>query len=751
MILIIFLGIFYFGLFKGKTLEDVVKNLKIDSPSDVSHPSTIDNCRCIRILKLPNPHGMGMWLELANLLVSGGTFWVSSKEGNTSDAISCISSSGDAACIVKESDIDQESLMADQGIYYAPTGYYGYYYPAIGVGYDVSFGEWDDHSYFYGSDGMGIQYPAFQADNGSPLYYVSGYQPGYHPCSPYTSGAMVGVDGEYLGQQIYLPNPIFSQPLPSPGFLPSPVPYGSEVVPAYLWDPSMFADGGLVGGVPTATGPKPNSIQSQTMVHSKSTAPSKSSSAETKGSLPVLNASPHPVLHSQSLKPAKKVQQNGFQAPALLTKSYIPMPKFPSYPTHGRGDMLYSNSPLSIKANERGWGTKLKTRIKANGMNDSELLNEQNRGPRTNGTRNSWSVETVQSGSPADEGKDNSSRSTVIRRDQYNLPDFPTKYDYAVFYVIKSYSEDDIHKSIKYNVWSSTPNGNKRLDSAYKDAHERMGENSCKCPVFLFFSVNASGQFCGVAEMIGHVDFDKNMDFWQQDKWNGFFPVKWHIIKDIPNPQFRHVILENNENKPVTNSRDTQEVKFPQGSEMLNIFKSYTAKTSILDDFGFYESRQKAMQEKRMAPLVRIHSTGAKLSWQIGSSMPGSIVSVQCAGRLKKTEVAHLTKASEEKPAIAEQRRCRYNLQVLKQSEQLTYVLKNVGYDLQILQSWRHEEKASSGWAAPRDVKQSFKPGEQLAACSLEIHGKQIAYFGLLLVGALVLGLQTQCVVCGVV
>lgn len=84
----------------------------------------------------------------------------------------------------------------------------------------------------------------------------------------------------------------------------------------------------------------------------------------------------------------------------------------------------------------------------------------------------------------------------------------------------------------------------------------------------LFFSqyfvpwiqVNASGQFCGVAEMVGRVDFNKNMDFWQQDKWNGYFPVKWHIIKDVPNPQLRHIILENNENKPVTNSRDTQEV-----------------------------------------------------------------------------------------------------------------------------------------------------------------------------------------------
>ena len=60
--------------------------------------------------------------------------------------------------------------------------------------------------------------------------------------------------------------------------------------------------------------------------------------------------------------------------------------------------------------------------------------------------------------------------------------------------------------------------------------------------------------------MVGSVDFNKDMDFWQQDKWSRSFPVKWHIIKDVPNASFRYSILENNENKPVTNSRDTQEV-----------------------------------------------------------------------------------------------------------------------------------------------------------------------------------------------
>jgi len=72
--------------------------------------------------------------------------------------------------------------------------------------------------------------------------------------------------------------------------------------------------------------------------------------------------------------------------------------------------------------------------------------------------------------------------------------------------------------------------------------------------------VNTSGQFVGLAEMVSPVDFDRTVEYWQQDRWTGCFSVKWRIIKDIPNNVLRHITLENNENKPVTNSRDTQEV-----------------------------------------------------------------------------------------------------------------------------------------------------------------------------------------------
>lgn len=147
---------------------------------------------------------------------------------------------------------------------------------------------------------------------------------------------------------------------------------------------------------------------------------------------------------------------------------------------------------MHVKETGRNWvGTdKVKVRHRF-GAVDLDTLNEQNRGPRTNVSRSSLISDVDQLGSLASEGNEKSNLAfSAVRKDEYNLSDFPTKYDHAFFFVIKSYSEDDIHKSIKYNVWASTPNGNKRLDSAYQIAQDKMSEKGSKCPVFLFFSVS---------------------------------------------------------------------------------------------------------------------------------------------------------------------------------------------------------------------------------------------------------------------
>lgn len=115
----------------------------------------------------------------------------------------------------------------------------------------------------------------------------------------------------------------------------------------------------------------------------------------------------------------------------------------------------------------------------------SEIFKEHNRGPRSSKTKRQmlsgsylWIDSNKHIPSP---GK--------IRNASYNTTDLIV--DDAKFFVIKSYSEDNIHKSIKYGVWASTPHGNQKLNSAYHEAKEKPNS----CPIFLLFSVSLYSWF----------------------------------------------------------------------------------------------------------------------------------------------------------------------------------------------------------------------------------------------------------------
>lgn len=108
------------------------------------------------------------------------------------------------------------------------------------------------------------------------------------------------------------------------------------------------------------------------------------------------------------------------------------------------------------------------------------ISGDRNRGPRASKPTSKNSPEEGSSASIKD--VESTSRFHV---QHFNSPDFITDYEHAKFFVIKSFSEDNIHKSIKYNVWASTPLGNRKLDAAYNEAKEMEGI----CPLFLFFSV----------------------------------------------------------------------------------------------------------------------------------------------------------------------------------------------------------------------------------------------------------------------
>lgn len=177
--------------------------------------------------------------------------------------------------------------------------------------------------------------------------------------------------------------------------------------------------------------------------------------------------------------------------PAGLGRGYRLFPQAITPPGgfgRGRGSNGFARG-MNGYGSGRGWGGNFDNKGRGRGRGSYQetsnqyydVANEQNRGPRTNRLRGQRMP-----GLPAG-GRERPN----IPGEDYNNPAFPVEYDAAKFYVIKSYSEDDVHKSIKYNVWASTPNGNRKLDAGYKEARAKAPTTSdSKCPVFFFFSVS---------------------------------------------------------------------------------------------------------------------------------------------------------------------------------------------------------------------------------------------------------------------
>ncbi|KAG8370582.1 hypothetical protein BUALT_Bualt14G0132100 [Buddleja alternifolia] len=490
-----------------------------------------------------------------------------------------------------------QDYFVDQGLYYPTNTSYGY----ICTGIEPT-GDWEDHHRVFGLDGQDIQYIGAANESLPYVYYDPNYgytQSPYNPYNPYIPGAVMGVDGSFVAPQQYYTLPSYENQVSSPAYVPvvlqsRPDTIANTALPLNQVD-GLVAKSSFPSNYPNSSQTVAGNASNRKSSFAKVSDGSKTNTGSTKQPVPSMASGSFTSQASSQIHRVRGSQgtENGLNVKASLNNSQL------------KSGFPFANGSSGFESTEAASVQKVKPKLPYVRVPDdvkvsTDTFSEQNRGPKANKSKNQLTVKayTTRAGNRDAQGN------IIISMDQYNKADFPVDYVNAKFFVIKSYSEDDVHKSIKYSVWSSTPNGNKKLNAAFEDAQRIAAGDSSGCPIFLFFSVNASGQFCGVAEMIGPVDFHRDMDFWQQDKWSGSFPVKWHIIKDLPNPNFRHIILENNENKPVTNSRDTQEIYYKKGLEMLQIYKNYTLKTSLLDDFMYYENRQRILQEERKRLLI---------------------------------------------------------------------------------------------------------------------------------------------------
>jgi YTH domain-containing family protein len=155
------------------------------------------------------------------------------------------------------------------------------------------------------------------------------------------------------------------------------------------------------------------------------------------------------------------------------------------------------------------------------------------------------------------------------------------------FIVMLSACEDDIHKSLKYGIWTSTPECNHFLHTLF--LANRQNE-----PIYMFFSVFGSEMFVGMAEMISAVNFNASFNGWYPEFSNpGYFSVRWIYVKDIAFGKVKHIRIY--QGQPITKAGDCQDVPRNAALKLTRIFAETKQFRSVLEDFKYYDDKEKVV------------------------------------------------------------------------------------------------------------------------------------------------------------
>jgi len=150
--------------------------------------------------------------------------------------------------------------------------------------------------------------------------------------------------------------------------------------------------------------------------------------------------------------------------------------------------------------------------------------------------------------------------------------DYFTKLNYlfrdARFFVIKSNNAENVALSKAKGVWSTLPQNETKLNTAFKESRN----------VILIFSVKESGKFAGFARLCSESRRDVAPISWvlppglSAKALGGVFKVDWICRKELPFNSTMHLYNPWNEGKPVKIGRDGQEIEPRVAEELCRLF-----------------------------------------------------------------------------------------------------------------------------------------------------------------------------------
>lgn len=164
--------------------------------------------------------------------------------------------------------------------------------------------------------------------------------------------------------------------------------------------------------------------------------------------------------------------------------------------------------------------------------------------------------------------------------------------DNSYFIQLKSMNIENIHRSIKYGVWSSTTQFNKNLNALFNESSKFGGA------VYLFFSTNSAFCYHGIAKMTSGLQ-NYNYHFWvgsdKFKKFTGSFKIEWIVIKDVPNNVLDKItVFQENQNVPVSKLRNGNAIGKEESLEIIKIITNFFYRSSIvLDNMIYFDYEEK--------------------------------------------------------------------------------------------------------------------------------------------------------------
>jgi len=165
----------------------------------------------------------------------------------------------------------------------------------------------------------------------------------------------------------------------------------------------------------------------------------------------------------------------------------------------------------------------------------------------------------------------------------------------AKFFFMRSSNDDDIHKAIKYERWSSTGPCNTKLSAAYTQYKETRPTEEPQ--IFFIYSVVNTKNLLGVAKVNSNYNIDDTFTYWLEgDKYKGSFKIKWLFIKDVP---FGKVEESNPEGFSLKALKDGAELPLDVGKTILQAFLKQDPRPNIFDLFEYMDRREDAVRHMR--------------------------------------------------------------------------------------------------------------------------------------------------------